>query len=58
MRPYGEITGKAMYRVGPHGSTRPSRYRRIKRKAEEATQKRAPRKAERARAKQEIQEEE
>ena len=57
MRPYGEVTGKAEYGVGLRGSKKPPRYRRAKRKAEEAAQKRRPRKAERTRARREIEQE-
>lgn len=57
MRPYGEVTGKCLFRVGPRGSRKPARYRRAKRKAEAAAEHRAPRKAERRRAKDAIAEE-
>jgi hypothetical protein len=53
MRPYGEQTGKAEPRI-KGAMKKPPRYRRAKREAEETAAWRKPRKAERRRAKQEI----
>ncbi len=59
MRPYGEVTGKIEHRLATRevGKKAP-RYRRASRKAEEAAERRKPRKAERRRAKHEIRTEE
>ena len=55
MRPYGEQTGQLGHRLATReAGKKPARYRRVSRKAEEAAERRKPRKAERCRAKREI----